>query len=220
MIRAFYHLTRMELRLTWSETYAPFTAVMFYAWTPISFVLSVGPERVFFIGGGVLWVCVLLTALLSLEGLFQSDYEDGTLELYWIYALPLEVVFLSKAMKHWCTTAIPLLILTPFLAVLLPISNLGVLMAALILGTPSISMIGTFGASLTLGARYGGLLLIVILLPLLSPPLIFSVGALQAAAMGDAVSPHLLFLGAYGSLAIPLSLYFGSACLRQALVTA
>ena len=214
---AFFYLTRAELRLAWAETYGSFTALMFYCLAPLTFSLSVGPQILPEVAGGVLWTCVLLTGLLSLEGLFQADYEDGTLEGYWSSAVSLEAVFLSKCLKHWCTTAIPLLVLTPFLGLILPLSDLAAMMKTLVLGTPSLSLLGTFGASLTLGARYGGLLLVVLLLPLLVPIVIFSLGALDAAMNARTISPHISLLAAYLCFTFPLTVFLGPACLRQAL---
>ena len=144
----------------------------------------------------MVWVTALLAAMLSLERLFQADYEDGSLEQLALAPLPLEATVLAKALAHWLTTGLPLIVVAPLLGVMLNMGADGylTLIGAMALGTPAISLIGTVGAALTLGARRGGVLLSLLVLPLVVPVLIFGAGAVEAALGGLAVLPHLAML--------------------------
>jgi heme exporter protein B len=157
--------------------------------------------------------------MLALERLFQTDYEDGSLEVLALAPLPLEAMVVAKVAAHWLTTGLPLLLATPVLAVLLNMGSDGflVLMVALALGTPSLSLVGAIGAALILGARRGGVLLSLVLLPLYIPVLIFGVAAVDAAVSGLPARPHLLLLGAFLLAALVLAPIAVGAALRQAL---
>src|SRR3981081_449241 len=137
------------------------------------------------VAGGVLWVAAVLSALLSLDRLFQGDYEDGSLDLIALSPLPLELTALAKIAAHWLSTGLPLTLLSPLLALLfnLPAPATLILFVSLLIGTPAVSAIGAIGASLTLSLKRGGLILPLIILPLLAPVVIFGAGAV-AAAMG------------------------------------
>ena len=130
----------------------------------------------------MLWVTALLAALLALERLFVSEYEDGSLDQLALLPLPLSLVVLAKILAHWLLTGLPLTLLAPFLAIALGMDEAGypVLVLALALGTPTLSLIGGLGAALTLGARRGGALLALLVLPLYIPALIFGVAAVDA----------------------------------------
>lgn len=150
------------------------------------------------IAPGILWVAALLAALLSLDRIFALDMEDGALALIATAPLPLEGVALSKAVAHWLTTGLPLTLAAPLLGVLLNMQAPahGWLAASLALGTPALSMIGTFGAALTAGIRRGGLLMSLIVLPLYVPTLIFGAEAVRRGAAGlDAGVPMLMLAG-------------------------
>ena len=150
------------------------------------------------IAGGVIWVAALLAALLSLDRLFQADFEDGSLDQLMLSKMALEQIVLAKAVAHWLTTGLPLVALAPILAVLLnlPTEAYFWLIASLALGTPALSAIGTFGAALTVGLRRGGLLLSLLILPLYVPTLIFGTLAVHRAALGQsATTPFLLMTG-------------------------
>ena len=177
------------------------------------------PQTLGRIAPGIICVAALLAALLSLERLFQADYEDGSLEQMALSALPLSVIVLAKVAAHWLTTGLPMIIAAPLLAVLLQLDSraFGVLLAALALATPSLSLIGAVGAALVLGARRGGVLLALLILPLYIPLLIFAVAAIDAAAFGLPVRPHLLLLGGVGAAALVLAPWTAAAALRQAL---
>lgn len=195
-------------------------AVGFFVLAAILFPFGVGPEATVLarIGAGVIWVVALLAAMLSLERLFLADYEDGGLDLLALSPLPLELVVLAKVIAHWLTTGLPLIIVAPLLAVFfnLPGEAFGVLVASMLLGTPTLSLIGAIGAALIVGARRGGILLSLLVLPLYIPVLIFGVGAVDAAVAQLPVRPHLMILGGLLLGSVPLAAWAGAAALRQA----
>ena len=220
MIR-FRRLVMRDLRLALRQGSDAGIAVMFFVLCVVLFPFGVGPEPNILarIAAGVIWVAALLASLLSLDRLFQSDFEDGSLELLALGGVPLEVVALAKIVAHWLVTALPLLVAAPVLAVLLNMSHegFGVLVLTLAIGTPSLSLIGGIGAALTLGARRGGVLISLLILPLYIPVLIFGAGAIDAALNGLSSRPHLLILTALLAAALPLAPIAGAAALRQAL---
>jgi heme exporter protein B len=169
---------------------------------------GVGPEAELLgkIAPGVLWVAALLAALLSLDRIFALDFEDGSLALLATSPLPLEGVSVIKALAHWVTTGLPLCFAAPILGFLLHLSTeaYGFLVLSLLIGTPALSMIGTFGAALTVGLRRGGLLLSLLVLPLYVPTLIMGADAVRRGADGmSAVTPlMLLAVITLGSVAI------------------
>ncbi len=183
--------------------------------------LGVGPDPNILarIAAGVLWVTALLAAMLSLERMFQADFEDGSLELLALLPVPLWVTVLAKAAAHWLTTGLPLLIVAPMLGVVLNLHGSGyaALLSAMALGTPVVSLVGAVGAALTLGARRGGVLLSLLVLPLVIPVLIFGAGAVEAAIAGFAFRQHLLLLGGMALGALVLCPWAAAAALRQAL---
>jgi heme exporter protein B len=209
------------LRLALRQSVDSLAAVLFFVLAVILFPFGVGPEPNILarIAAGIIWVAALLASMLALERLFQTDYEDGSLEVLALAPLPLEAVVVAKVAAHWLTTGLPLLLAAPVLAVLLNMAGEGflVLMVALALGTPSLSLVGAIGAALILGARRGGVLLSLVLLPLYIPVLIFGVAAVDAAASGLPARPHLLLLGAFLLAATVLAPIAAGAALRQAL---
>ncbi|MEQ1716664.1 MAG: heme exporter protein CcmB, partial [Hyphomicrobium sp.] len=138
------------------------------------------------IAAGILWIALLLAALLSLPRVFESDYEDGTLEVMAAGGLPLELVAAGKSLAHWISTGIPLALLAPVLGILLnlDLKAYPALIATMLAGTPAVSFLGAIGAALTLKARRGGLLLALLVLPLYIPTLIFGISAMSAATIG------------------------------------
>ena len=185
------------------------------------FPLGLGPtpELLARIAPAVLWVTALLAAMLSFDRLFQQDSEDGGLEQLALSGLPLSLLALAKAVAHWLTTGLPMLVLAPLLAVSLNLASdaYWTLVATLALGTPVVSLFGTVGAALVVGARRAGVLVALIVLPLLIPVLIFAVLAIEAASAGLTIRVHLLFLGAILAASIPLAPLAAGAALRQAL---
>ncbi|WP_339766208.1 heme exporter protein CcmB [uncultured Pseudosulfitobacter sp.] len=161
---------------------------------------SVGPQSDLLgrIAAGVLWLAALLACLLSLDRILALDFEDGTLDVLATAPLPLEAALSVKALAHWLTTGVPLVVAAPVLAVLLnlPAAGYGGLVLSLLLGTPALSVIGTFGAALTVGIKRGGLLLSLLVLPLYVPTLIFGAEAARRSADGmDATTPLLMLAG-------------------------
>jgi len=220
-VTAFLRLVRRDLLLAFRQGADAALVVVFFALAVLLFPFGVGPEPNMLarIGAGILWVMALLAALLSLERLFLADHEDGSLDLLALAPLPLELVVLAKVAAHWLTTGLPLMLTAPFLALLLGMdaAAIPVLVPALLLGTPTLSLIGAIGAALTLGARRGGVLLPLLILPLYVPVLVFGVAAVDAAAAGLTPRPHLLILGGLLLGALPLAAWASAAALRQAL---
>jgi heme exporter protein B len=216
----FRHMLLRDLQLAFRQGVDAFMAVTFFIIAGALFPLGVGPEPGVLarIAGGVIWVNALLAVLLSLDRLFQQDYEDGSLDLLVLSPAPLEVTVIAKTTAHWLTTGLPLIAASPLLAVLLnlPAAAFPVLLAAMAIGTPSLSLIGAVGAALSLGARRGGVLMSLLVLPLYIPILFFGVAAVDAAAMGLCARPHLLLLGAILAAALPLAPWAAAAALRQA----
>jgi heme exporter protein B len=218
---AFRLLVQRDLRLALRQGGDAAMVVGFFVLTVILFPFGVGPEPALLahIAAGILWVTALLAALLSLERLFQADWEDGSLEALALMPLPLAAQVLAKCLAHWLVSGLPLIVVAPLLALLLHLDAAGypVLMLSLALGTPSLSLIGAVGAALSLGARRGGVLLSLLVLPLYIPVLIFGVAAIEAAIAGLPARPHLLLLGALLAAALPLAPLAAAAALRQAL---
>lgn len=213
-------LTR-DLRLAFRQGGDVANVVAFFALAVILFPFGVGPDPDLLarIAAGVLWVTALLAALLSLERLFDADFQDGSLEALALMPVPLEIQVLAKCVAHWLTTGLPLTIIAPLLALVLHFDAAGypALIAALLLGTPVLSLIGAIGAALTLGARRAGVLLSLLVLPLYVPVLIFGVAASEAAALGLESRPHLLLLAALLAGSLALAPWAAAAALRQAL---
>ncbi len=217
----FLHIVRRDLHLALLQGVDSMMVVAFFVLAVVLFPLGIGPEPNLLarIGAGVMWVAALLAAMLSLERLFQNDFDDGSLELLILAPLPLEAVVLAKVSAHWLTTGLPLMVTAPLLAVLLNLGADGfvVLVATLALGTPTLSLIGAVGAALVLGSRRGGVLLSLLMLPLYIPVLIFGVSAIDAAVGGFAMRAQLLILGALLLGALALCPWAAAAALRQAL---
>jgi heme exporter protein B len=195
LIAAFVAIVRRDLQLGLRRSADSLQPLLFFVVALALFPLGVGPaaqilER---IGVGVIWVLALLAVMLSLDRLYQSDAEDGSLDLLAQGILPLELVALAKCLAHWLTSGLPLVLVSPLLAILmqLPPNALGPVTLALLLGTPTLTLIGSIGAALMIGARRGGALLALIVLPLYIPvlkicgvvPAVFDVHADAEAAL-------------------------------------
>ena len=185
------------------------------------FPLGLGPTTALLsaIAPGVLWVTALLAAMLSFDRLFQQDADDGGLDQLALSGMPLAAVALAKAIAHWLTTGLPMLMLAPLLAITLDLPGAAypALVMGFALGTPVVSLFGVVGAALVVGARRAGVLVALIVLPLTIPILIFGVAAIEAAGAGLAVRAHLLLMAAILAAAIPLAPLAAGAALRQAL---
>lgn len=211
---------RREARLALRQSADSVMVVAFFIIAVVLFPFGVGPEpnTLARIGPGVIWVAALLAAMLSMERMFQADYEDGALELLVLAPVPLELTVLAKVCVHWLTTGLPLMVATPLLAIMMnvPLDALPVILLTLALGTPILSLIGAIGAALVLGARRGGVLLSLLVLPLTIPVLIFAVGAIEAELSGLAVKAHLMLLGGLLLAAAALTPWASAAAVREA----
>ena len=195
--------------------------VSFFALVASLFPLGVGaePQLLARIGPGIIWVCALLAAFLSLPALFATDYADGMLEQMALSAHPMQAWIAGKIAAHWMSTGLPLTVLSPLLGLQygLDAATLGTLALALAIGTPILSLLGAACSALTLGARGGGMLLALLALPLFVPVLIFGAGAADAQASGLSASAHLSLLGAgliLAAMAVPFAI---AAAVRIAL---
>lgn len=179
---------------------------------------SVGPEAQLLsvIAPGILWLGALLASLLSLDRMLALDWEDGSLDLIATAPLPLESVVSIKALAHWLTTGLPLVLAAPVLGVLLnlPGAGFGWIVISLLVGTPALSVIGAFGAALTVGLKRGGLLLSLLVLPLYVPTLIFGAEVARRGAAGLSVETPLLMLGGITAAVIALMPFASAAVLR------
>jgi heme exporter protein B len=195
--------------------------LMFYVIVVSLFPLASSPSREVLatLGPGVLWTAALLASLLSLPRLFSADFGDGTLEQIALSPRPLSALVSGKMAAHWLTTGLPVAVLAPLLGeqYAMDATELGILAVALLLGTPILSLLGAIGAALTLGARGGGSLLALLVLPLYVPVLIFGAGAVEAVRAGLSASPQLSLLAAGLLLALVAAPFAVAAAVRIAL---
>lgn len=217
----FLRLLRRDLRLALRQGADGAMVVLFFVLCVVMFPFGIGPEPGVLsrIAPGVILVAALLASLLSLERLFQADLEDGSLELLALSPLPLEAVAAAKMLAHWLTTGLPLILAAPLLALFLnlPAEGFPILLATLSMITPLLSLIGGVGAALTLGARRGGVLLPLLVLPLYIPALIFAASAIDATLTGQVARPHLLLLSGLLAASLPLAPWGAAAALKAAL---
>jgi heme exporter protein B len=214
-------LVRRELALSWGQGGGPLLALGFYLSVATLLPLAIGsePARLAAIAPGAAWIGLALASLLSLERLFERDYEDGALDLLALGPAPLELAAFAKCLAQWVTTGAPLALLAPVAAIALGAeSRLAPLtfLAALI-GGLGFSFCGGIGAAISLGARRGGVLIAVIVLPLFAPPVIFGAGAIAAEAAGLDAGPGLAMLAAYSLAAVALGPFAMAAGCRNAL---
>jgi heme exporter protein B len=216
-MNAFFVLVSRDIRLAVRAGGGAMLALFFFAAVAAMVPLGVGADLKLLgrIAAGVLWIAAVLAALLSLDRLFQSDFEDGSLDLIALGPLSLESVATAKILAHWLTTGLPLTLLSPVLALLfnLPEQGYVALVVSLALGTPAISAIGAIGAGLTLSIRRGGLILPLIVMPLVIPAVIFGSGAVLADLEGQA-NGALLLLSAFSLASMLLSPFATAAALR------
>ena len=219
-MKSFINIISRELKLILRQGIDSMMIVMFFVVVVILFPFGVGPEPNMLskISAGVIWVAALLASILSLDRVYQTDFEDGSLELLMIQPLALELIVAAKITTHWLTTGLPLILAAPCLALLLNMDAGGflVLILSLVIGTPTLSLIGSIGAALTLGARRSGMLLSLLILPLYIPVLIFGISAIDAALSSLTWQAHVLIQSGILVGVIPLSLWASSAALRQA----
>ena len=216
-MRAFWQLVRRDLALAWTEGGTIGVALGFYLVVVTLLPLAIGPDLNLLarIAPGVLWLALLLAALLSLGRMFETDLEDGSLEVLATGPLPLEAIAAAKSLAHWLTTGVPLTVLAPLLGLLLnlEVEAYPAVVATMLAGTPAISFLGAVGAALTLKARRGGLLLGLLMLPLFVPTLIFGISAIGAVSDTGAL-PSFLILAAVSLGALVLGPVAAAAALR------
>ena len=202
----------------WGDVISP---LMFFAIVTILFPLALSPQREMLqgIGPGVLWIAALLATLLSLNALFRADLEDGSMEQLVIGPHPLPVIMLGKTLAHWLISGLPLLLLAPVMAVTYYLPGRGVvaLGVTLLLGTPTLSLLGSIGAALTAGVRQSGGLLALLVLPLMLPVLMFGARATDLAGAGETIAGPLYLLGAFLLLALSLVPLAAAAAIRVSL---
>ncbi len=219
--RAFALLLWRDLVLALRRRTELLNPLLFFVLVTTLFPLGIGadPALLSAIAPGIIWVAALLAAMLSLDSVFRSDFEDGSLEQFLISAQPLSVLVLAKVVAHWLITGLPLLIVAPLLGLLLHLSgaSIGALLLTLLLGTPVLSLIGAIGVALTVGLRRGGVILSLLVLPLYIPVLIFAADAVASSGAGLPITAHLSLLAALLVLALSLSPLATAAALKISL---
>lgn len=218
MLKAFKHLLVRDLRLAFRSRHELANPLIFFVLVVSLFPLAVTPKPDLLreMAPGVIWVAALLATLLSLDGLFKQDYDDGSLDQLMLSPNPLMLLVFAKVLAHWLLTGLPLVLISPLLGMFmhLPSEALLALMATLLLGTPVLSLVGAIGVSLTVAVNRGGVLLSLIVLPLYIPILIFGANAIDVASDGLSIKGQLFFLGAVMVFAISLAPLATAAALR------
>ena len=211
-------IARRDILLAWKRPGDVLNPLFFFAMVCTLFPLAVGPsaDQLIFSGPGVLWVAALLATLLSLNSLFMSDYEDGSLDQMLVSPQPLPVLALGKTLAHWLISGFPLVLISPLLAITyrMPTDVIGVLMLTLLLGTITLSLLGSIGAALTVGLHTGTALLSLLILPLAMPVLLLGANTVSLAAGNDVYATGIWALGAYAIAALSLAPYATAAALR------
>ena len=201
MNSAFFALLQRDLLLAFRNPGDIATPVIFFIVTVTLFSFAAGGDlnMLSTIGPGVVWVAALLSAMLSLDGIFRNDYEDGTLEQMLLAPSALSVQVLAKVLAHWLSTGLPLIAISPILGILmnLDLTATSVLVVTIALSTPVFSLVGAFGAALVVTQKKAGILLSLLTLPLCIPVLIFSILGVMAAVSGQPFGGHLSLLGAF-----------------------
>lgn len=219
LIRAVWAIIRRDLLLAFRRRAEMANPLLFFVMVVTLFPLAVGaqPNLLQAMAPGVIWVSALLAALLSLDGLFRSDFEDGSLEQLLLSPHPLSILILGKIFSHWLVTGLPLLLVAPLLALFLglPETAMPTLWLTLLLATPMLSLIGAIGVALTVGLRRGGMILSLLVLPLYIPVLIFASSAVDRAASGLPVTAQINILLAMLLLAVVLTPLPTAAALKM-----
>jgi len=217
-VTGFLLILRRDLMIAWRRPADVGNAVAFFVLVVVLFPLGMGPDRALLAaaGPGVIWVAALLSALLSLENVLRPDYDDGSLEQMAGSSRPFLPLVLGKIVSHWVQSGLPIVLLCPVLAAMyfLPADAIGAMILSLLLGTPTLSLVGSIGVALTLGARKGGTLLAVLILPLYVPVLVIGTLMVAAGAEGASYTAHGLMLGALLALAIGFAPLATAAGLR------
>lgn len=218
MIETLFWIIRRDITIALRRRTDIFITLIFFVIVVSLFPLGIGPEleTLRLIAPGVVWVGALLASMLALEQLFLADHRDGSLEQMLLAPQPLSLLILGKVIAHWLITGLPLVVMAPLLGLQYALSGeaLLVMIWALLLGTPTLSLLGAIGAALTLGLRSGGVLVALLVLPLYIPVLIFGAGAVEATTSGLGGSSYLSMLGAILLLSLLATPLATSAALR------
>ena len=216
--QGFAAVIKRDLSLAFKRPGDILNPLFFFAMVSTLFPLATGPdpEQLMALGPGVVWVAALLSALLSLNSMFLSDLEDGSLDQLLLSPQPLPLLTLGKTVAHWLVSGFPLVIVSPLIAITyqMPVQTIGIMMATLTFGTISLSLLGSVGAALTVGLNRGNALLSLLVLPLAMPVLIFGARTVSLAAADDAVAAGIYFLAAYCMLAISFAPFAAAAALK------
>ena len=219
MLQAFLIILQRDLTLAIRHRAELMNPVLFFVLVVILFPLGVGAEISILakIAPAVIWIAALLSALLSLDRIFRTDMEDGSLEQMLISAQPMSLLILAKIIAHWMITGLPVVLVGPLLALFLGLSSDGIeiLFISLLVGTPILSAIGAVGVALTVGLRRGGVILSLLVLPLYVPVLIFASQAVDAAAAGFPAAAPVAMLTALLLLSLSLTPWAASAALKM-----
>lgn len=221
LFKAFCAVLRRDLVLALRRRSEMANPVLFFILVVSLFPLGIGaqPNLLKAIAPGVIWVSALLATMLSLDSLFRSDFDDGSLEQILLSPYPTSVLVLAKICAHWLVTGLPLLLIAPLLAMFLglPERSLSILILTLLLGTPILSLIGAVGVALTVGLRRGGMILSLLVLPLYVPVLIFASNAVEMSSGGLPVSAQLNILLSLLFLALVLAPWPTAAALKMSM---
>ena len=219
--QAFIYLLRRDLILALRNRAEFANPLLFFILVITLFPLAIGaiPELLARIAPGIIWVAALLAAMLSLDSIFRSDFDDGSLEQLLMSAHPMPLLVLAKVCAHWLVTGLPLLIVSPVLAEMLgmPAEARGILILTILIGTPILSLVGSIGVALTVGLPKGGIILSLLVLPLYVPVLIFAASAIESAAGGLEVTRQIYMLLAFLFLAISLAPVAAAAALKMSM---
>lgn len=215
---SFTSILKRDLLIAFRRRAETLNPLLFYILVVMMFPLAIdsNPELLQIIAPGIIWVAALLAALLSLDALFRSDFEDGFLEVMLLSPHSLYVMVLAKITAHWLVCGLPLVIIAPVLGLSLglPVETLDDLIWSILLGTPVLSFIGAIGTALILGLRGGGMLISLLVLPLYIPILIYGAGTISTALHGGYTQPYFLILGAFLMLAFVFAPWATAAALR------
>ena len=215
-----YRVFQRDIRVAWRRRSDVASVFFFFIIAASLFPLGLGADTQLLhaIAPSVLWVCALLSCMLSLPRMFAADYADGTLEQLIIANQPTLLIVLMKTLAHWVLSGLPLVLIAPLIGLQfdLNVNELKVLALSLLIGTPTLSLIGSIGAALTLGVRGGGVLIALLILPLYIPTLVFGAGAVNAVSIGMSASGGLSLLGAMLALAFVFAPLAASVALKIA----
>ena len=221
LTHAFFAIIRRDLILAMRRRSEVVNPLLFFILVITLFPLGIGaqPNLLKAIAPGIIWVSALLAAMLSLDSLFRSDFEDGSLEQLLLSPHPASLLVLAKVVAHWLVTGLPLLIVTPVLGIFLglPDRALGILLLTLLVGTPVLSLIGAIGVALTVGLRRGGMILSLLVLPLYVPVLIFASNAVEMAGSGLPADAQINILLSLFFLALVLAPWPTAAALKMSI---